>query len=598
MTLIEDVQQDFSAGSFQGVDPTLIPRSGFYAGRNVLLDADGGAYKRGGSRYLSTSAFNAAGLRFILDAYLAAGPRTVIADSADFGVLDASEGPINLGGAGLTSPRRAAIIDGVAVIGGGPMYAGSRKGANYTTGTVSVTQGSTTVTGSGTTWNTLVDAGMFLQVGGSGRYYVVKSITDTTHLELTEAYEGSTGAGNAYVLSPLATAPRTSDFYVAGDDRLVSLEGDEIRFSRARSPGTAGLPPVGNSQWQTFDATDFHKLPGGVKTLGGYFIGPVLYVFTTGGVFAVENMAYDLTDADGNVQQRLTRVSPDLVLWANEGLASFGDAVIVPATDGVWLFRAGALEKLSVSIDPRYLAYVRAGYKPGLASVYRNHYLLPILSPTNVPVETLTCRLDRPTDIRGIGRVYPWTWQDGAAGAGVTGYTVRIGATQRTPMLIAAGSAASARVLDCSGFFEPSAANKHDHDGSTHEFDLTMRDVQPGALNIEALVRKVRARYELVDAATDDPKLSLWYSVGVKQDAGSVALWGSALWGTDTWGQTDAIEDVQAAGQAPEDDGRHPFTWKINERTRRIRLRLRSSDPSAKLVLRNVEIKSRRSAKG
>jgi hypothetical protein len=583
--LAGQTQEDFSLGAFQGVARHLIPNRGFYAGSNVLLDDDGAVYKRGGSAYLSTSGFNAAGLRFILDAYLAGGARTLIADSADFGVLDVAEAPVNIGGAGLANPKRAAVIGGVAVIGGGAMYAGSRKAANYTTGTLSTTLGSKTVTGAGTLWAANADAGMFLQIGAE-RYYVIASVDSDTQVTLTEAYEGSTGGGKAYTLSALATAPRTSDYYAVGFDRLISVENDEIHFSRGVSPGGTGFPPVGNSQWQTFDATDMHKIPGGVRGIGAYFLRDTLYAFTSGGVYAVSNMAYDLTDDAGNQQQTLTRVSPDLTLWANEGLASYGDSMIVPATDGVWLLGGPTLQKLSLSIDARYISYVRAGHKPGLATVYRGHYLLPILTSGNGLVEVLVCRLDRPQRT-SIGVVFPWTWLTGS-GANLVGYSVRNSAV---PKLLGAGLQASSRVLDCSAYFEPSAGVKQDHDSTNFEYDLTTRDYTPDRLNINALVRKLRLRYELIDAATDDPTLNAWYSLGAATSTG--AVWGTSLWGTGVWGGADTATEAQLAGVAPEDDGRHPYNWSVNKRGRFIRFRFRSSAPAAKLVIRNLELFSR-----
>lgn len=591
MTLAGQAQEDFSLGAFQGVARHLIPNRGFYAGSNVLLDDDGAHYERGGSAYLSTSAFNAAGLRFILDAYLAGGARTLIADAADFGVLDGSESPVNLGGAGLASPKRAAVIGGVAVIGGGAMYAGSRKASNYVAGTISTTLGSKTVTGAGTAWLANADAGMFLRVG-SERYYVIASVDSDTQVTLTEAYEGSTAGAKAYTLSALATAPRTSDFYAVGFDRLISIENDEVHFSRGVSPGASGFPPVGNSQWQTFDATDLHKIPGGVTGIGAYFLRDTLYVFTTGGVYAVANMAYDLTDDAGNQQQSLTRVSPDLTLWANEGLASYGSTMIVPATDGVWLMDGvSAPQKLSRSIDARYISYVRAGHKPGLATVYRGHYLLPILTSGNVLVEVLVCRLDRPQNTT-IGVVFPWTWLTGS-GVNVVGYSVRSG-TGQLPKLLGAGLQTSARVLDCSGYFEPSAGVKQDHDGTNFEYDLTTRDYTPDRLNVDALVRKLRLRYEMFDAASDNPTITAFYSVG-RQQPQTGGNWGEN-WGTLIW--SDALTDeVQMAGQAREDDGRTPYNWAVNKRARFIRFRFRSSAPVAKLVVRNLELFSRASGR-
>lgn len=575
--LSEQAQPDWSAGAFEGVERSLIPPNGFRAGVNVLTDADGAAYKRGGSAVLSTANFNSTGLRFLLDAYLSAGQRTLFADPAAFGVLDATEGPISLGGAGLSTPKRAAVIGGIAVIGGGTMYAGSRKTANYTTGTVSTTTGSKVVTGAGTTWNTLVDAGMFLRIG-TERYYVIASVDSTTQVTLTEAYEGTTAAGKAYTFSPLATAPRTSDYYASGFDRLISIEGDEIHFSRGRSPGTTGLPPVGNLQFQTFDATDLHKLPGGVQGTGCYFLRDTLYVFTTGGVFAVSNMAYDLTDDAGNPQQSLTRISPDLTLWAHEGIAAWGDAMIVPATDGVWLIDGlNPPQKISRSIDARYVGYVRAGHKPGLGQVYRNHYLLPILTSANVIVEVLSCRLDRPQRT-ALGTIFPWTWLQGR-GANVAGFSVRTGASQRMPRLLGAGMEATARVLDCTAFFDQSASVKYDLAAPASgqvdnpiEFDLVTRDFSPTSLNVEGLVRKLRLRYEMSDSAEADPTLSAWYSI-------------------------DAVTDVALPTNARLDDGRNPYSWPINVRARSIHFRFRSFAAVGKLTIHNFQVFTRTSGK-
>jgi hypothetical protein len=123
---------------------------------------------------------------------------------------------------------------------------------------------------------------------------------------------------------------------------------------------------------------------------------------------------------------------------------------------------------------------------------------------------------------------------------------------------------ASSRVLDCSAYFEPSAGVKQDHDSTNFEYDLTTRDYTPDRLNINALVRKLRLRYELIDAGTDDPTLNAWYSLGAATSTG--AVWGTSLWGTGVWGGADTATEAQLAGVAPEDDGRHPYNWSVNKR--------------------------------
>lgn len=84
---------------------------------------------------------------------------------------------------------------------------------DYTTGTiVSIANGATTVTGSGTTW-TAGMAGQYIRItqtnaanGGDGYFYEIANITDTTHLELVKPYQGvSISAGSGAYTMGLAT---------------------------------------------------------------------------------------------------------------------------------------------------------------------------------------------------------------------------------------------------------------------------------------------------------------------------------------------------------------------------------------------------------
>lgn len=704
-------QDDFSAGSFQGVARHLIPRNGVYEVKNGLLDDNGSIYKRGGSQYLSTADLNTSGSLplFAFDGYLSAGRRTVFADASGYGVLDDTDGPISLGGVAPTGPRKGVVIGGVLVV-DGKLYAGSRKTANYSTGTISTTNGSKVITGAGTTWNTLVDAGMLLQIG-TERFYVIASVDSTTQITLTEAYEGSTAAGKAYTLYPLATLPaaQQSDVYAVAGDRLLVFSGRTITFSNGRSPGDAGTPPAGQLRWQTFTATDRWEIPDGVQLLGAATLHDNVLVFTTGGVYALTNLAYDLTDAAGNLQQSLQRINPDLILWGNAGIASWGNALVVPATDGVWLLDGqNEPQKVSNSIPGRYVGYVQAAHRPGGAVVVRSHYCVPVVSAANGAIDFLVCRLDRPVRT-SIGIVFPWSWMSGAAaavgalavrqvqasspkllGAGIgpsntlvaanlTAFRLNTGGSilssqdryyvvtaivggveqSRTAELLspkrtvgfssstqvvnltwdavpgatsyrvyrgttpggenafftvtggitnftdtgAAGTAGTppssgtggARILDLSGLFQPSAAVKNDHDGTSFWLDITTRDFTPDRLNIEALVKQLRVRYELLDAATDGPTISAWYSLG--RAVSGQALWGHAVWGTDTWGASETSEEVQLSGQAPASDGRAPYVWSVGQRTRFIRFRLRNTQPVARLALRTLELKTRPSGR-
>lgn len=69
----------------------------------------------------------------------------------------------------------------------------------YTTGTVSVASGATTVTGVGTAFASTHD-GWKIRFAGSNHYYVVDSITSGTELELTEDFFETTLSGASFTL--------------------------------------------------------------------------------------------------------------------------------------------------------------------------------------------------------------------------------------------------------------------------------------------------------------------------------------------------------------------------------------------------------------
>lgn len=75
----------------------------------------------------------------------------------------------------------------------------------YTTGTVSVTNGSAIVTGSGTAWTTSISAGQTFFLPGGTRYTVL-SVNSNTQLTLTANYSGTTESGKAYYVITSTTA--------------------------------------------------------------------------------------------------------------------------------------------------------------------------------------------------------------------------------------------------------------------------------------------------------------------------------------------------------------------------------------------------------
>lgn len=578
-------QLDWSVGEVRDVAPALISRSGASSMGNVLLDEDGNPYKRGGSKYRSKEGLGAEGLRWIWDGYLKPGPRTIFASESDFGVLASDdESAVNLGGAGLSLPKQSATLADLLYIGGGFLYGGSRKSAVYSTGTVSVTNGSKIVTGSGTTWNTLVDAGMLLHIG-SERVYVVASIDSTTQLTLRDAYEGTGGSGKSYTLNPLWTVGgsdpyETFDYVTTCAGRWVFASGRTIKFTEVNNPHTFV---------NSLGTVNEHTVPEGVQIIGLATIGQTVLVFTTDGVWTLDGLALKITDANGNPQHRLQVLSREIVLAGAAGIAGSGQRLVIPAADGIYLMDGVSQPvRISKPIDRLHARRIADGMHLGGAEVYRGHYFLPYISASGKVKDTRVCRLDRPTKDRGQ-TIYPWCHMTGDGGE-TAAYTVRTSADPQEPELLGAQAREPSRVIDCSGYFDPSGVIKRDADGSAFYLDIVTRDYETGS-GTENVVRSVRPRYELVGAASDEPLLQVSYSTSTVQAEGF--LLGTDVLNVGVLGGEGGSGSFTPAGSAGPSDGRKPARFRVNKRARYIRFRLKTLNPVARCTLRSLELSTR-----
>ena len=79
------------------------------------------------------------------------------------------------------------------------MFDGTGATTNYITGTVTVTNGSTAVVGSGTTF-TAGMVGKAFRIAGDTKFYLVATYTDATHITIN-TYTGTTGSGKSYVIN-------------------------------------------------------------------------------------------------------------------------------------------------------------------------------------------------------------------------------------------------------------------------------------------------------------------------------------------------------------------------------------------------------------
>ena len=81
--------------------------------------------------------------------------------------------------------------------------------ADYTTGTITVTNGSAAVVGSGTSWTARM-VGKHLKINddaGDGMWYAISSFTDATNITLENTYAGSSASAQSYAIGELPDIP-------------------------------------------------------------------------------------------------------------------------------------------------------------------------------------------------------------------------------------------------------------------------------------------------------------------------------------------------------------------------------------------------------
>lgn len=593
MPLAVEGQNDFGAGSQLEVAAHLIATNGFRNCENALLDDDGSAYKRGGSVKFGAAAFGTHG-KAVWEGIMGPGRRTVVACETDFGVT-ATEAKgtaiVNLGGPGFPQlPGTFTYFQHMLFISGGTIYGGSRKAADYGTGTIAVTQGSAVVKGSGTAWLANVDAGMLFRVAIAGsRMYVVKEVLSNTELVLAEGYENSGASGVAYTLKRLeeASAPYKSvQHYAVAGERLICMEGNRIDFSEPNKPHLyeAVIFP------QETHVQNVHELPEGIKILGGFTTGvDKLIACHTGGITSISNMAKSIVDGLGNSQHRIDVYSRDVVLWGTgAGIAATGSTFIVPAVDNVYLVDGiSAPKPLADAVLPRYRELLLEGLTPGGSWVTREQFFLPIVNASGIAEDLLICRLDKPFSFRNK-TVYPWTFGAGA-GALIGGAAVRHpreGAD--VPRVL--GMAADGTFVELLSYFFPEEVNAFEHDGSVHQFTLLTRDIGVGDEAIHRW-RKIQLFYEMSpEAMGEDPRLSCEVGTGITE--AGLPLWDEVDWDEFEWAVADDGQFRLLEGSAPPNAGlsgqfaQNEKTWLDNTRSRYVRYRFSSADPVSKLVLR------------
>lgn len=595
---VTEAQEDFSAGMNRDAAPHLIDKHGAYDLLDIVLDDDGSAYRRGGTVAHSANTLDERGT-FIFDGVLRAGRRTIVMNKSSTYVLDEDdETLVKIDTYGMTRPGRAAVMNGLVFGPGGWVTAGVRSSVTHTTAAnVSVTSESATVTRSSGSWSGQIEAGHLMRIG-TDRVYEVKTVASGTSLTLMEPYQGASDSTATAVFRPVVWGDGDygGEAHVAVcSNRLVYAAKTRVRFSVIGNP-------------HKFETFDYHELPTGAEISGLAELGGTLIVFTTDGIWTVDNLAYNIVDANGNGQHTIRRLSEDIILAGTAGVAGYSQTLIVPASDGIWLLDGvSSPERISQGVERPYKAWLKWGARIGQAVVYAGHYLLPLVSPAGTVKELLVCRISRPVKSRWRGKSWPWSRFQGDAAA--PAFAARHGADQLSPHLLAVQDQVAAKVVDCSQLFIPDADHKKDADGSAPVAQIITRDYGSGNLTVNA-VRALGLRFEIRGGTSPTVKVS-WSKGGPNFDvagyAGDLRPWGDpdAEWGESdgVWGDGfgPKIPDSTAAPVGPEwidlptpntpfcPNGIERIRYRVNKRARYSRFRIICGDEVEAFRMRSLE---------
>lgn len=600
-------QDDFSVGWLAGVGQDQLPGVGLARAYNCIFDDDGDCYRRGAIQQLAS--ISGQQIQSIWSGWLGGAYRGLLASAVNFYAYDLAGAYTNLAGGGLARPVRPAVVGDLLFMPNGWTWGGSSK-FQWVAGTVALTAGSPIVVGVGTNWVPAnVEPGMIFQ-RTAGTIHRIKSVEDATHLTLDTPALTTVAAGAAYTIygthtagvnPPAGVLPAGTRHLGAIFSRLVVASGNIICFSKAGDPFT-------------FNATDYHKLPDGVNVVALATIRDTLLVFTDAGLWSITGMAFDLTDNAGNPQQQVNRLTPEISLIHESGLADWAGSLVVPCTDRVFLVDGLAPPiPISDSIQPLYSNQLSSGYTVGGAAVYRNHYFMPWIVSGGAPPYAggplFVCRLNRPVRSRQV--YYGWSWWT-RKGAGQTAFATD---PRGIPILRAAGGI-SGYVLDFTETFLPfditdvAAKNQvADYNQvaistSQIEFDVIVRDVPTGNGQPNH-VRRMRVGYE----ATGSGSVKAAYSYGTEPTTyqqlrdrnidytavkASYATYtvmltgigsGQSEWSTPDGRGWNVLDPVAAQ------TGVEPIEWDFPraERVRYIAGRVRVTDPITTFKLRKLQ---------
>jgi len=125
--------------------------------------------------------------------------------------------------------------------------------SQYKTGTATVTNGSATVTGSGTLWSANVSAADSFTIAGDGVMYDVASVDSDTQVTLSVPYAGTTASGVVYAIGTGFTVPDSFPEMSQGDIETATIFTRAMRKIQGKFSGiVSGISGKADISGQVF----------------------------------------------------------------------------------------------------------------------------------------------------------------------------------------------------------------------------------------------------------------------------------------------------------------------------------------------------------
>lgn len=275
-----------------------------------------------------------------------------------------------------TADNTLLVVDGLNYI---KKYHGSTN-TNYTTGTISTTNGSATVTGSGTSWatSTNAEAGEYIKLP-DGKWYKVNSVASNTSLTIEVSYQGSTTSGQSYTISPwgevqgklsTSTAPAslirpTPQFIENHANRIWTLEGNTLRFSVLDT----SITDEHLNDWDTANNAGSIIIPSGKGATGTglYSLGNTLYVFQRRAIWGVYG------NSPANFELR--NITNEIGMINKRTLVEWGDILVFLSDKGIQLFDGSNLRNVSDGVVNTFIDSW-ANKTSASATLWENKYVI------------------------------------------------------------------------------------------------------------------------------------------------------------------------------------------------------------------------------